>query len=386
MSVKLKILYIHTCIPHYATSFFSLFAASLNVKYVLTNPKIAGDIYKNDTSKSEEIQSLDIKHSGFIRWFMPMKCALNEDFDVLMVSGLDDLSKILSFIPSFFVAKCRGKKMVYDSQYWEWDGEQYAIPFLKKIKRSFVKRFREVFLRKMDCILVYGVKPYQYLVSRKFSKELLINTVDVSSMREVVSKENTIREKFGIRPSDKIILYFGRIIPRKGLNLLIRAFLQQNLSENCTFLIAGSGNKGFIEECQQLTDGSDKIIFTGHVDAMDRFQFFKESDLFVLPCYPLHNAVEPWALSINESMQAQTAVLTTDNAGIACELISEGVNGFMVSSDRINEELGTKLKAVIEDTDLLKTVARNGRNTFEKSLQPHHKVNSFRQAIFNAVG
>ncbi|MBC6409111.1 MAG: glycosyltransferase family 4 protein [Ekhidna sp.] len=347
---------------------------------------MANLIYQNETSQVQELQELEIIVAKPPKWFFLLKKTIKEKYDVLMISALDDPGKILNFIPSFLVAKCRKKKIVYDFLYWEWNKGKIKVHVLKRLRRNFIKILRGPLIRRMDRILTYGNNPMNYLLRCGIAEKIMIPTVDVSTMDDRLGHGENIRIEFDIPKEKLIVLYFGRIIPRKGLNYLIESFIKEGLQEKAVLLIAGSGKKKYLGYCKELAIGTSDILFAGHMKSSKRFQFFSQSDIFVLPCYPKENAVEPWGLSVNEALQAQTSVLTTDNAGVAGTVLSNGENSVVISSDNLSEELGKSLKLLIEDDALRKRIAANGRKTYEEKLRTAHKVQSFCEAMALAFG
>jgi glycosyltransferase involved in cell wall biosynthesis len=72
------------------------------------------------------------------------------------------------------------------------------------------------------------------------------------------------------------------------------------------------------------------------------------ADIF---CLPSTGPGETWGLAVNEAMASGRAVLVSDRAGCAADLVMEGVNGYRFRSGDI-EDLVSKLRKMLSEDDL----------------------------------
>lgn len=91
-----------------------------------------------------------------------------------------------------------------------------------------------------------------------------------------------IKHRLGFKPSEKIILYSGRIDPAKGIFFLLEAFEELCRSEdNLRLVIIGHGN---INECfQKYNSYYGKITFTGFLPLEKVTTFYSVADVGVFP-------------------------------------------------------------------------------------------------------
>jgi glycosyltransferase involved in cell wall biosynthesis len=99
------------------------------------------------------------------------------------------------------------------------------------------------------------------------------------------------KQKLGIQPGERTILFFGRIVPYKGLECLVEAFHRlARRDASCRFIIAGEPMKGF----ETYMQGIHRAIAGGEGAARIRCQleyipdaetevYFKAADVVVLP-------------------------------------------------------------------------------------------------------
>lgn len=145
------------------------------------------------------------------------------------------------------------------------------------------------------------------------------NGVDVNRFGKTLSENDrmSLREKYGIRREDSVIVFVGRIAPEKGIKEAILAFnrIQRN---NVVFLIVGASYFGsgaespFENDVLQLIDENDKIHITGFIDKNDIWKYYAISDVAVLPSM----WDEPLGLTMIEAQVAGIPLITTISGGI----------------------------------------------------------------------
>jgi glycosyltransferase involved in cell wall biosynthesis len=120
------------------------------------------------------------------------------------------------------------------------------------------------------------------------------------------------REKFGLFPGRRRIVYSGRLVEVKRVDLLID-----------DLVIAGDG--ALRERLQNRVPNhlKERFIWTGFLDDQAMLgAIYRLCDVLVLP-----SDYEPWALVINEAAAAHLAIISSSVVGAAAELVQDGVNG-----------------------------------------------------------
>src|SRR5699024_5061815 len=74
-------------------------------------------------------------------------------------------------------------------------------------------------------------------------------------------------------------------------------------------------------------------------------EYYKASDLFVLP-----TREDIWGLVINEAMANGLPVITTTSCVAGIEMIEEGINGYLVPKDDVEEIIENVNKILNSDT------------------------------------
>lgn len=121
-----------------------------------------------------------------------------------------------------------------------------------------------------------------------------------------------------------VVLYLGRLHPGKGLELLIPAFASIAPEvRGAVLVIAGPDSAGFQSRVEQMVRNagvSDRVVFTGLLQADDRVAALAEADLLALPSYH-----ENFGMVVAEALAAGTPVLVSDQVNLHPDVAAAGV-------------------------------------------------------------
>jgi glycosyltransferase involved in cell wall biosynthesis len=135
------------------------------------------------------------------------------------------------------------------------------------------------------------------------------------------------RERFVLEPARRRIVYSGRLMPFKRVDLLLDAFVRiADRRPGWDLLVIGDGPERNTLRTHIPEHLAARVTWTGFLDDQKTITaLYKTSDLLVLP-----SDFEPWAVVINEAAAAGLAITATDVVGAAAELVRDGVNGRLV--------------------------------------------------------
>lgn len=160
-----------------------------------------------------------------------------------------------------------------------------------------------------------------------------------------------LRSTLGIN-SQPMILFVGKLTPRKGVDILLRALPQVLKEVKGKLVLAGSGNQRDYQYLAQTLSISDKLRFLGRVPDNTLRLLYSSCDLFVLP-----SRLEGLGIVILEAMAAGKPIVATNVGGIP-ELIESGQNGILVEAN--NEgELASAIVKVLSDKSLARAIGEN---------------------------
>ncbi|WP_373518652.1 glycosyltransferase [Pricia sp.] len=125
------------------------------------------------------------------------------------------------------------------------------------------------------------------------------------------------------------ILFLSRIHPKKGVDMLIKAYIkveeeQENIPQ---LIIAGPGlEKDFGKEMLVLASESQNILFPGMLSGDAKWGAFYKSEAFILPSHQ-----ENFGIAVVEALACKTPVLISDKVNIWREIKAGG--GGIVQTD-----------------------------------------------------
>jgi len=164
----------------------------------------------------------------------------------------------------------------------------------------------------------------------------------------------------------KVVLYLGRIEPRKGLDLTLAAFAQASSREPRAFLVlAGPEEENYGAILKQIVAQLgivDRVIFTGYLDAETRLKALVDADLFVLTSYS-----ENFGMAVVEAMAAGLPVILSDMVGIA-EDVREEQAGIVVPLSV--EEIARKMSEVLSSEELRRDLSRKAIRVARERFSP----------------
>ncbi|MFA6981850.1 MAG: glycosyltransferase family 4 protein [Patescibacteria group bacterium] len=156
--------------------------------------------------------------------------------------------------------------------------------------------------------------------------------------------------------SKRIILFFGYLLHRKGIDLLIDAYAdlyEQGKLDDSVLVLAGgslSNQQEYVEYLKELArkrEVEKNVVFTGFLNEKEISYLYSRSEFVVLPY--THSVSSSMPLSL--AFQFSKPVIVSD-IGTLRDEVEEGVNGlFFENKDR--NDLKDKIRLLYSDTNLL---------------------------------
>lgn len=204
---------------------------------------------------------------------------------------------------------------------------------------------------------------------------IIPNGVDLNEYKNLPSK-GSFKKKFSFLQDKKYILFLGRICFKKGLDLLVNSFSKLVKDYNDLFLVVAGPNdenyKSVIENKLKELGILDKVFFPGILYGKDKLSAFVDAELFVLSSYS-----ENFALAAIEAMACYTPVIISNKVGTYKE-VKDYNAGIVV--DLNVDSLCNGIKTLLDNPDLCKTIAMNGR----KLVENEYEINKVADMMINA--
>lgn len=265
--------------------------------------------------------------------------------DVIVISSYNNISTILSLIYS----------RIYRKRIVLWTGSHLKSGFFKNLITEMYKKF---ILKRFDSYITYGSLSVKQLLHYGVKKDKIVegrNTVDIQWFIDRYDKLQDVdlqEQKRKYHPIN--ILYVGNLIRHKGVFNLIKAFMKLK-NDYVGLIIVGEGPDRVLYENYVQNKNVKNIYFEGYKQKNDLINYYKISDIFVLPSFN-----EVWGLVVNEAMACCLPVIVSSLAGAAWDLVKDGYNGFRYDPYNV-EKLSEKIKVLINNKTLRLQMGENSR-------------------------
>ena len=253
-------------------------------------------------------------------------------YDVIVVRG----GRILA-LPALAVGHALRKAVVLQAEVsGEISGEIYT--WGTRLHRSPVRqvvaalaRVRNRLLRRADAFVAVASH-----IAREYVRgglpasriELIPHGVDTARFRPAdPGEKRLLRDRLGLPQGSPLVVFTGRLVRGKGVDVLIQAFAGL-VDPRWRLLLVGSGDGQPLSVEAELRVQADtpallgRVIFTGRVDNVA--DYLRASDVFAFPSY-----FEAMPLSVLEAAASGLPCVTTAVGGIV-DVIVDGVSGRLV--------------------------------------------------------
>jgi phosphatidylinositol alpha-1,6-mannosyltransferase len=175
-----------------------------------------------------------------------------------------------------------------------------------------------------------------------------------------------IRAKYGLG-DDRTILTVGRLVERKGLDMVIRVLGRVRRAVGpVQYLIVGRGpDEGRLRALAREAKCEDAVRFIGYVPSEDLPAFYAASDVFAMPSRALsrRDGVEGFGIVYLEAAAAAKPVVGGRSGGVP-EVVRDGVTGRLVDPTD-GDELAEVLISLLRDRVEAARLGANGRRHAE---------------------
>jgi len=246
----------------------------------------------------------------------------------------------------------------------------------------YTQTITRVLMRYADKILFYATNLKQYAKRMGVPEEKMVflpEGLELTIPQNVEEVRETMRRELAISSDEKLIIFTGRLVPVKGVDLLIRAFkILHNRYPNCKLLIVGDGPYRRLYESQSGELLNKAIIFTGLVEPEKVVRFLLAADVFVLPSFS-----EGIPSSLLEACFCGLPCIAT-NIGAIPDVIKNMETGIII---RPGDEKGLlqALAQLINDEKTARIMGDNARRRVKQLFNWDNIVKRYEQICFELI-
>ena len=386
----IKLLFVHNKSMWYRISFFNELSKEIDTEFIFTN--------------EENVEGLDAKYKILKRYGKyPFSVALGlinlliqKDYNVVVFPSPDSYGERIDHILCFILVKLMNKPYIIWSERWK----------CSEVKRSALK---EMLLKIDDIITGFifrhananvtsgGLKQKEYFLSlgvrpgkiymMPYLSDIPFKHYNLGDMRDIGTE---MQKNLGIE-NKKIILCVARLVRRKGIEYLIKAFakLKEEMNNISLVIIGGEDYYGiekyYGNELRKLCldfNVSCEVLFVGHQKSDNLPPYYLLCNILVFPSIA-ETFADTGCLPISDAMYFGKPVISTNVVGFAYDLIENGVNGFMVPQ-KDADALYNAMKAIISNPALEKRMGEESKQKMKKEFTSEHMIKAFKKAVYDA--
>ena len=225
-----------------------------------------------------------------------------------------------------------------------------------KLKRLYYQAVGRKLIEEASRIVVTSAQEGEDLVKHGFvDMEKIVERRDGIDLSEFqhLPERGRFREKHGIRPHEKVILFLGRISPVKSIELLFEAFAGLRLSNTRLVVVGPHESKGYsasLERLQCELHLKSSVLVLGPLYGIERLSALVDSDVLVLP-----SIQESFGIAVAEAIATGVPVIVTEHCGIA-PYVRDRV-GLVVSHDAM--KVREAIYRLLTDEELYRSFRAN---------------------------
>ena len=387
---KKRILYINKQYRDYDFLKYRTFIQNFDLTVIWICPFRDSDPLPDDLRNNLGFKLLNFKGNRlrphnilFSLRLLMMMLGTGGDVDLIISSTSDAWHSKIAFL----AGRLLKIPIAFRKEVWTGNGGLRKI-ILDWMTRFIEKRSSAVFYngrRQREFLLAYKLKPDRLFPFPRLIKDLRNEKLDTAFLEDMEARHKA-RLKF---------LYLGRIIPQKGLDLLIKVFLrlQKDYGDILLFAAGGPARQGYFkqtspryyEQCRKLAEDSRQIIFFEEVSPAAVHNYYYLADIFVHPHKKFLEGnklvYEGWGNVVVEAAAMGLPLLVSDRVPSAFELIENNRNGMILDSDRLELNLYNAMRFFIDNRDKVDEFGRKSREIYEKFNDPEKMVSSINSVL-----
>jgi glycosyltransferase involved in cell wall biosynthesis/LmbE family N-acetylglucosaminyl deacetylase len=294
--------------------------------------------------------------TGLILW------RLRHDLDVVHILGQRITTYISIFLCHFFNIPTVLKIPITHNRF-SW----------KQFHKALILKLENLISRQASAYIAISAEIAAQLVAQGFFPERikrLPNGVDMKRFCAVAEK-NTLRVQLGLPTTKKIVLYSGRLISRKGFDLVLAAWPQIYAAfSDAHLVVVGGGSAEMRAALKQLDTqmGEGTITYVGGV--ADPAPYLAASDLYLFP-----SRREGLPNALLEAMACGCACVASDIGGCV-DLIQPEQTGLLFPTGNAQAMAEAAIRLLQEES-----LAQNIRKAAPALIVAEYEIHSVAQRL-----
>lgn len=258
------------------------------------------------------------------------------------------------------------------------DFYKFYLPMGKWISPSIINGIMNRFYGKFYSLIGVSTKARNYFKQKdmipNMPSVIIPNAIDKKRFQaEIISEERKkeLKQKYGIKENEKILLFVGRIGQEKRVFELLDLCLKLLENRNdCKVLFVGNGPAlSTLQKKMEDHKLKDKIIFTGFIEWTQVHEFYESSDIFITT-----SLSEMHSMTILEAQLSSLPIIARHDESYL-DSIYHGQNGFLAENE---EKMIDHINELLDDEEKRKAFGKRSLEIAQNfSIETHVKRTLF---------
>ena len=254
------------------------------------------------------------------------------------------------------LSKLKGAKYIHTT-HCPWTDASFRPKIIRPflfLNDLFMNRFSYNFIDKIIAITPWELETLEKYADKK-KVEIIPNGVDKILFKEIKNKQ--FRKKNGIKEK-YLVLFFGRLNPTKGPEMLAKAAINITKKRKDIAFVWVGPDEGKAEEVKELIRNFKNMKYLGPIKGKEKIaDMYQSADIYVLPSYR-----EGLPLTLFEAMASKLPIIASPVNGVSFEM-KENENGLFSNYGDVSS-IEKNIIKLIENPKLTKKISENN---FKKS-------------------
>lgn len=233
--------------------------------------------------------------------------------------------------------------------------------------------YRKLAMTAIDAIVANGSLTGEYLQTLGFNRDNITYGHMVADVRGMMDKccdvdgctISQLKASLGLNRT--VFMYVGQIIPRKGIQELLKAWQRANIEDSSLVLVGDGSQRAELERM-----GVHNVVFVGSIDYDALTPYYAIADCFIIPTLE-----DNWSLVVPEAMACGLPIACSCYNGCYPELVKPE-NGWVFDPLNLDSTVDT-LQQVAAKRSELKAMGNASRQ-----IVSHYTPETAAQSIWDA--
>lgn len=366
-----------------ATSVENLYQALVSLGHEVRIITLSKDRYNHRQKAVYYVKSASLEriYSG-IRMPRSLKTPFIKELIDWKPDIIHSQCEVFSYSFAKKISKKTGAPIVHTYHTFYDDYVGYIFPF-KRLGRWVIRRLTKSRLKNSSVIITPTQKVKNALLSYGLKNDISVipSGIDLSNFNAPLnsSKRDSMRNSFGIKDSDIILLSLGRVAKEKNIEEIIKYFAIALKDDDKFYLmVAGGGpEKDNLFSLSKSLGLEHRVIFTGMIEPSEVYKYYQLADVFVSSSTSETQGLTfieamanglPLLCRVDDSLSG--VLLDGENGFYYCDEFSFKQGAYALTDKNLRRLAGSKSKELSKPYDKLE-FGKNAVKLYEEVLKKH---------------